>query len=55
MHELAGMAVVLFCGKDNDQTVWQLMQQVSKKFPSVNFLKVSYLLQPLHCKVNKSS
>ncbi|KAG5245824.1 TPR repeat-containing thioredoxin TTL [Salix suchowensis] len=35
-----GMAVVLFCGKDSDQTVWQLMQQVSKKFPSVNFLKV---------------
>ncbi|KAJ6681776.1 TPR REPEAT-CONTAINING THIOREDOXIN [Salix koriyanagi] len=35
-----GMAVVLFCGKESDQTVWQLMQQVSKKFPSVNFLKV---------------
>lgn len=35
-----GMSVVLFCSKYNGQTVLQLMEQVSKKFPSVNFLKV---------------
>ncbi|CAK7347123.1 unnamed protein product [Dovyalis caffra] len=35
-----GMSVVLFCNKENDQQVLQLMEQVSKKFPSVNFLKV---------------
>ncbi|KAL3592325.1 hypothetical protein D5086_010965 [Populus alba] len=34
-----GMSVVLFCSKYNGQTVLQLMEQVSKKFPSVNFLK----------------
>lgn len=48
VHELAGMSVVLFCSKYNGQTVLQLMEQVSKKFPSVNFLKVCYL-QAQHC------
>uniref|UniRef100_A0A6N2LUT2 Uncharacterized protein n=1 Tax=Salix viminalis TaxID=40686 RepID=A0A6N2LUT2_SALVM len=28
-----GMAWVLFCGKDNDQTVWQLMQQRFQEIP----------------------
>ncbi|KAG6736990.1 hypothetical protein POTOM_060055 [Populus tomentosa] len=38
--DLEWMSVVLFCSKYNGQTVLQLMEQVSKKFPSVNFLKV---------------
>ncbi|KAJ0024954.1 hypothetical protein Pint_08327 [Pistacia integerrima] len=35
-----GMAVVLFCNKANHKQVLQLMEQVCKRFPSVNFLKV---------------
>ncbi|KAJ0085283.1 hypothetical protein Patl1_08509 [Pistacia atlantica] len=36
----SGMAVVLFCNKANHKQVLQLMEQVCKRFPSVNFLKV---------------
>ncbi|KDP41365.1 hypothetical protein JCGZ_15772 [Jatropha curcas] len=35
-----GMSVVLFCNKENHKQVLQLMEQVCKRFPSVNFLKV---------------
>ncbi|KAJ6405192.1 hypothetical protein OIU84_013212 [Salix udensis] len=35
-----GMSVVLFCKKENDEQILQTMEQASKKFPSVNFLKV---------------
>ncbi|KAJ4701311.1 TPR repeat-containing thioredoxin like [Melia azedarach] len=35
-----GMAVVLFCNKEKHKQVLQLMEQVCKRFPSVNFLKV---------------
>ncbi|KAF9687304.1 hypothetical protein SADUNF_Sadunf02G0079600 [Salix dunnii] len=35
-----GMSVVLFCNKENDEQMLQTMEQASKKFPSVNFLKV---------------
>ncbi|OMO94291.1 Tetratricopeptide-like helical [Corchorus olitorius] len=35
-----GMTVVLFCNKANHKQVLQLMEQVCKRFPSVNFLKV---------------
>ncbi|KAL5779667.1 hypothetical protein ACOSQ2_010404 [Xanthoceras sorbifolium] len=35
-----GMAVVLFCNKANHKQVLQLMEQVCKRYPSVNFLKV---------------
>ncbi|XWS21522.1 hypothetical protein CRYUN_Cryun30bG0061400 [Craigia yunnanensis] len=36
----AGMTVVLFCNKAKHKQVLQLMEQVCKRFPSVNFLKV---------------
>ncbi|XP_065846914.1 TPR repeat-containing thioredoxin TTL1-like [Euphorbia lathyris] len=35
-----GMSVVLFCNKENHGQVLDLMEQVCKRFPSVNFLKV---------------
>ncbi|XWS25270.1 hypothetical protein CRYUN_Cryun27aG0054900 [Craigia yunnanensis] len=35
-----GMTVVLFCNKAKHKQVLQLMEQVCKRFPSVNFLKV---------------
>ncbi|KAJ4840327.1 hypothetical protein Tsubulata_023741 [Turnera subulata] len=35
-----GMSVVLFCNKASNRQVLQMMEQVCKKFPSVNFLKV---------------
>ncbi|KAF2291532.1 hypothetical protein GH714_025227 [Hevea brasiliensis] len=35
-----GMSVVLFCNKENHKQVLELMEQVCKIFPSVNFLKV---------------
>ncbi|KAF7140608.1 hypothetical protein RHSIM_Rhsim06G0083400 [Rhododendron simsii] len=35
-----GMSVVLFCDKIRHKNVFQLMEQVCKGFPSVNFLKV---------------
>ncbi|KAH7849491.1 hypothetical protein Vadar_018650 [Vaccinium darrowii] len=35
-----GMTVVLFCNKTRHKHVFQLMEQVCKGFPSVNFLKV---------------
>ncbi|GKV44037.1 hypothetical protein SLEP1_g51269 [Rubroshorea leprosula] len=35
-----GMSVVLFCNKAKHMQVVQLMEQVCKRFPSVNFLKV---------------
>ncbi|KAI9200561.1 hypothetical protein LWI28_009808 [Acer negundo] len=35
-----GMAVVLFCNKANHKQVLHLMEQVCKRYPSVNFLKV---------------
>ncbi|KAJ6685548.1 TPR REPEAT-CONTAINING THIOREDOXIN [Salix purpurea] len=35
-----GMSVVLFCKKENDEQILRTMEQASKKFPSVNFLKV---------------
>ncbi|KAK2659720.1 hypothetical protein Ddye_006253 [Dipteronia dyeriana] len=35
-----GMAVVLFCNKANHKQVLYLMEQVCKRYPSVNFLKV---------------
>ncbi|XP_044478468.1 TPR repeat-containing thioredoxin TTL1-like [Mangifera indica] len=37
---LPGMAVVLFCNKANHKPELQLMEQVCRRFPSVNFLKV---------------
>ena len=43
MRESAGMSVVLFCKKESDEQILQTMEQASKKFPSVNFLKVCYL------------
>ncbi|XVF36732.1 hypothetical protein REPUB_Repub19eG0083500 [Reevesia pubescens] len=35
-----GMTVVLFCNKAKHKQVLQFMEQVCKRFPSVNFLKV---------------
>ncbi|XWS23873.1 hypothetical protein CRYUN_Cryun28dG0052800 [Craigia yunnanensis] len=35
-----GMTLVLFCNKAKDKQVLQLTEQVCKRFPSVNFLKV---------------
>ncbi|KAG8632953.1 hypothetical protein MANES_18G068500v8 [Manihot esculenta] len=37
---ISRMSVVLFCNKENHRQVLQLMEQVCKRFPSVNFLKV---------------
>ncbi|POO04016.1 N-terminal acetyltransferase A, auxiliary subunit [Trema orientale] len=35
-----GMSVVLFCNKAKQKRVFQALEQVCKRFPSVNFLKV---------------
>ncbi|MFQ6669481.1 hypothetical protein Gotur_034706 [Gossypium turneri] len=35
-----GMTVVLFCNKTKHKKVVQIMEQVCKRFPSINFLKV---------------
>ncbi|KAI3941015.1 hypothetical protein MKX01_037906 [Papaver californicum] len=35
-----GMSVVLFCNKHNDKQGLNLLEKFSKKYPSVNFLKV---------------
>lgn len=35
-----GMSVVLFCNKSNHKQVLQVLEQVCKGFPSINFLKV---------------
>ncbi|KAA3476677.1 TPR repeat-containing thioredoxin TTL1-like [Gossypium australe] len=35
-----GMTVVLFCNKTKHKQVVQIMEQVCKRFPSINFLKV---------------
>ncbi|XP_030481199.2 inactive TPR repeat-containing thioredoxin TTL3 isoform X1 [Cannabis sativa] len=35
-----GMCVVLFCNKAKQKRVFQALEQVCKRFPSVNFLKV---------------
>ncbi|KAF8405999.1 hypothetical protein HHK36_008079 [Tetracentron sinense] len=35
-----GMSVVLFCNKSSDKQVLQFMEQLCKRYPSVNFLKV---------------
>ncbi|KAK9270758.1 hypothetical protein L1049_026341 [Liquidambar formosana] len=35
-----GMSVVLFCNKTSHKQALQLLEQVCKRFPSVNFLKV---------------
>nr|DAD40316.1 TPA_asm: hypothetical protein HUJ06_014639 [Nelumbo nucifera] len=39
-----GMSVVLFCNKSSDNQTFNFMQQLCKKYPSVNFLKVSLSL-----------
>lgn len=35
-----GMSVVLFCNKSSDKQVLQFMDQLCKRYPSINFLKV---------------
>ncbi|XP_010269225.1 PREDICTED: TPR repeat-containing thioredoxin TTL1-like [Nelumbo nucifera] len=35
-----GMSVVLFCNKSSDKPAFEFMQQLCKRYPSVNFLKV---------------
>lgn len=41
---LPGMSVVLFCNKATHKQVLLVLEQTCKRFPSVNFLKVSDLV-----------
>ncbi|WCJ44489.1 TPR repeat-containing thioredoxin TTL1 [Euphorbia peplus] len=50
---LPGMSVVLFCNKENHGQVLNLMEQVCKRFPSVNFLKVEVEDHPYLAKSEK--
>ncbi|KAL3527753.1 hypothetical protein ACH5RR_012409 [Cinchona calisaya] len=41
-----GVSVVLFCNKQCDKPIMQFMEQLQKRYPSVNFLKVEVEDQP---------
>ncbi|KAM1180526.1 hypothetical protein ACFX13_019929 [Malus domestica] len=50
-----GMSVVLFCNKSKQMKVLQALHQVSKRFPSVNFLKVEVEDHPYMAKMEDVS
>lgn len=50
-----GMAVVLFCEKTNNKHDLQVLEQVCKRFPSINFLKVEIEDHPYLAKSERLS
>ncbi|CAI9109415.1 OLC1v1009233C1 [Oldenlandia corymbosa var. corymbosa] len=42
----SGVSVVLFCNKPGDKSIIQFLEQLQKRYPSVNFLKVEVEDQP---------
>ncbi|XP_050378024.1 TPR repeat-containing thioredoxin TTL1 isoform X2 [Argentina anserina] len=50
-----GMSVVLFCSKSTQKQVFQSLEQICKRFPSVNFLKVEVEDHPYLAKLEDVS